>query len=161
MNYDPGRRHDMWNKIEAAQARNARRLAAHAAHARDNAVRIAKEHPFRVIGGALALGALAAVLIPKGNRRVLGRKTSALASIATKLAVDYAMNTRKAARDVSRASQERLAEVSETLMDSSESFRQEVERIASEAGDTARGLGEHVARHGAQVAKKVKTHIGR
>lgn len=160
MNYEADKQ-QMWKKIEAAQSRNARRLADHAANARDGAMRIAKEHPVRVIAGALALGALVAVFVPKGNRRRVGSKASALVSMATKLGMDYAVNTQKAAKDVSRASQERLAEVSETFMDSGESFRQEVERIATEASDTARGFGGQLAKQGAQVAKKVKTHIGR
>ncbi|WP_324742874.1 hypothetical protein U8326_05695 [Tsuneonella sp. CC-YZS046] len=160
MNYDSGRQ-AIWRKIEAAQARNTRRLAEQAASARDNVIRIAKEHPLRVIGGAVAVGVLAAVLLPKRNRRKLGRKTSALVTMATKFGLDYALSTQKAARKAGRASQKRISDLGETLMDSTESFRQEVDRIASEASGTARGIGGNLARQGTRVAEKMKARIWR
>ncbi len=159
MNYEG--RQAIWRKIEAAQARNARRLAEQAAGARDNVIRIAKEHPLRVIGGAVAVGVLAAVLLPKRNRRKLGRKTSTLVTLATKLGLDYALSTKRAARKAGQASQKRIADLGETLMDSTESLRQEVDRIASEASGTARGLGGNLARQGTRVAEKMKARIGR
>lgn len=158
---DQAGRQAIWRKIEAAQARNTKRLAEQAASARDNVIRIAKEHPLRVIGGAVALGALAAVLLPRRNRRKLGRKTSAFVTMATKLALDYALSTQKAARKAGRASRRRISDLSETLVDSTESFRQEVDRIASEAGDAARGLGEDLTKRRMRAAEKIKARIGR
>ena len=105
MNFEP-RRHELWNRIEAAQARNARKLAERAAATRDSAIRLAKEHPLKLIGGALAIGAMAALLIPKGNRRFLGRKSSALASMVARLAADYATSARTAMKSARAAGQE-------------------------------------------------------
>jgi hypothetical protein len=160
MSNDP-RRQALWQKIKSAQSRNADRFAEHAANARDNVIRIAKEHPLRVIGGAVALGALFAVILPKRNRRKLGKTGSAFVTMATKLGMDYALRAQKTAKKASHAGQKSLASFGETLMDSTESFRQDVDRIASETSDTARGIGSRLAEHGTHAVKKVKAQFGR
>lgn len=160
MNYDPGHQ-AIWQKIEAAQSRNAEKFAEYAANARVSAIRITKEHPLRVIGGAVAIGAFLAIVLPKRSRRKLGRKSSALVTMATKLGMDYALRTQKAAKKVGLVGQKSLADLSETLVDSTDSFRQDIDRIASEASGTARGFGGRLAKRGARVAEKMKAQIGR
>lgn len=151
MNFEP-RRHELWNRIEAAQARNAAKLAERAAATRDGAIRLAKEHPLKLIGGAVAVGALAAMLIPKGNRRFVGRKSSALAGLAVQLATDYAASARTAMKSARAAGQETAAGLAETLMDRATGLRQEADRLTGEASDLARDIR-------AQVAKKVSARI--
>lgn len=114
MNYEP-RRHEMWKKIEEAQARNARRLAQSAAATRDSVVGLAKEHPLKLIGGAVALGAIAALIIPKRNRKVLGSKSTALVAMASRIITDYATGRRAAARSVRQSGQEKASELGESL----------------------------------------------
>lgn len=63
---------------------------------------VAKQHPLKLIGGAVVLGAIAALIIPKRNRKILGRNYAAAAALATRIITDFERNSRAALSTASK-----------------------------------------------------------
>ena len=70
--------------VPEAKDNNIVRLPAAASNLAENrGVQFVKDHPVLTIAGGLAVGALAAALIPRRNREYVSRRTSALADAVT------------------------------------------------------------------------------
>lgn len=158
---DPDPQSDLRSRVEAANARNAQRLASRARDARDSAERIVREHPVAVIGGAIAIGAVLAAVLPRRNRRFIARKGSAIGAGTGKLLLDLAMKAAAAAASASQSSKGRIITMRESAMDSAQGMSHEIDRLASGATERTRELGENIAARGSEVAAKVRDSVSK
>lgn len=98
-----------------------------------------RDHPALVVGGGLVAGALAAALLPKGNRK----RMSGLAQAATTAGIAYG-----------RAAWERASETGHEL-------RERGEDLAGRAGEHASRLGEAAASAGHRAIDQVTDKVNK
>lgn len=158
---DPAPQTDLRSRVEAASARNVQRLAARARDARDSAEQIVREHPVAVIGGAIAIGAVLAAVLPRRNRRFIASKGAAIGSGGGKLLLELAMKAAAALAATSRSSKDRIITIGESAMDSAQGMSHEIDRLASGAAERTREMGESIAARGSEVAAKVRDSVSK
>ncbi|MEZ5688598.1 MAG: hypothetical protein R3E21_07430 [Caenibius sp.] len=152
-------RSDLRTRVEAARERNADRLANTARRVRDDAKQIVREHPVAVIGSAIAIGAVLAAFLPRRNRKFIAAKSAALGASGGKVAIDLAMKAVTAMIAAGAASRDSIKAAGNSAMDSAHGMGQELERLAVEATDKAREIGENAATRGSNVASKVRDRV--
>ena len=87
---DAERREKLRQRIAQGEERHeARRFADQARDAADSALGYAREHPLRVVAGAVAVGLVVGALTRPGRR--LGRRGGALAALAADAAIGYGL----------------------------------------------------------------------
>lgn len=138
------------------------------------AVDFAREHPLLVVAGGIAVGVIAAALLPKGAARSLGKGASALAEIGAAAAVtlgssalEKAEAARNASADFGRQALDRAdsarhssAELGRRLWESAE----QAATVAGRRGESATSdallvvseTGHRIARKAAELAAKVR-----
>jgi ElaB/YqjD/DUF883 family membrane-anchored ribosome-binding protein len=109
------KREQLRDRIEAAEARQkAREAGQRAADAADRVTSFAREHPFLLIAGGLAVGAALSTLIPKSPPRKLSARTIAFLASMAEFGVAYGREAMEAAEEAGRQSKAKLAELSST-----------------------------------------------
>ena len=162
MNANEGKRQEIKDRIEAAQARHADRegqplgemLVQKATEAKDNFTAFAKEHPVATVAGGLAVGVLISALFSNSPTRRAGRyagaKAAGLAAIGTEMAVAFAQQVMDSAANARRAGGELAEDAADTLGDTARRVKREATYRAGSANDaariTARELGKTIAR---------------
>ena len=104
-----------------------------------------KRHPFAVVGGALAVGALVSLALPKSKTRKasvkIGKdvheKSLAYGALIAELALTYSKNFLEAYDDAKKASQEKLEDAVEEAGTVSRHAKSAAMRTARDAGKKA------------------------
>lgn len=131
------------------------------------AMRFVREHPVLIIAGGIAVGALAAALIPRRSRTAIGARASGLAEAATAAGLAIARQALERAGETGaelRRQGARAASRAETL---GESARETAGRLGSVAADRAAQIvapatkaasaaGSKVAEKAADLAARVR-----
>ena len=164
-------REDISHRIETAEARNRMREAGSrqstmervgekVVEAKDSFTEFAREHPFTVVIGGLALGVAVSALFPRSPTRKaaakvggLGGKAAALASLAAEAAALYANQAFDAANDAARAGKDKLEDVGDTVGDTARHLRRDASYYADSAAHAARKASRET---GKKVRRAVK-----
>lgn len=144
------------HRVEQAQARTAARAdraAASASTAAGSAVKLIKDHPLATIGGAIAIGAIVAQVLPgkigKGSRK-RSRRALDLAAKAAALALAYGKRTTESAADSGRDNAIKLGHAGHELGDRmAEAFNHLARELGNRLGDTS----EMAQKHGSELAE--------
>lgn len=127
-------RENLKQRIAAGEARQEARelaLADRAAEARDRLTRAAREHPFLLIAGGLAIGVAISALVPRSPTRRLTRNAIGFLAMLTELGVTYSREALEDADEARRAGKEKLAELGNSLIDSASRLK---DRVLEKAG---------------------------
>ncbi len=132
------------HRVDEASARNARRIADRASEARDGAVAFVSEHPIAAVAGGIAVGALAAALLPKRSKREkaaakAAAKPAAWIGIVAQAGLAIAERSLKSARKAQRAGQRNLEHLGDRVSDGT-------------AGLRGRGHGHHLPVRGSPLS---------
>lgn len=141
-------------KVEAAKAR----LAERTGNARPvEAVKgLIEEHPVASLAAGILLGALIARAIPSRKRSTLGKKALGLATLAGKLATDYAAKAAEAGREGIQKAEAIGGSVSEKLSDGGTEARRKAVDLADIALAGAREASELALRKVNDLASKLR-----
>lgn len=123
---------------------------------------LAAEHPFALILGSLALGAVAGALLPRSAGRKLSKGAVTAASMAGKLGLIYARQAMEKAEDAA----ESLAELKETVGTGAADYSRKAADLVSETGRKASNMAEdtlasarNVGQRIGKQAIKLRSHI--
>lgn len=111
---DEQKRAKLRERIEAGERRNAERsIGDFAREAKNNAVTFARRHPLATVAGAVAIGLAIGAMTRPGRR--LGKKTGALALLASDAALAYGIKMLDGAGDAARGAGDRLGDFSDSI----------------------------------------------
>ena len=111
---DAEKREALRSKIEAGEQRQAQRsFADQAKDAADDALGFVRANPLKTVA-AVALGALVIGAMTRPGRK-LGRKTGAMAGVATDAALAYGLSLLDSAGSVAGKGQDKLANLGDTV----------------------------------------------
>lgn len=122
-------RQSLRDRIEAGEARQQARelaLSDRAADARDRLTSVAREHPFLVIAGGLALGVAISALIPRSPTRRLSKHAIGFLAMVTELGVSYSRQALDGSGDAANAGKEKLAELGNSIIDGALKLRDRI-----------------------------------
>jgi len=108
-----------------------------------------REHPVLVIAGGLAIGALAAALLPRGNRSKVIRRAVTLAEAASAAGVLLGKQAREHAGAAGQGLRERGGEAARGL-----------ERLGEAAGERLHGVIESAGAAGSKAGKRITDTAG-
>lgn len=146
-------------------------VAADAAYDEDEAANPAmsfiREHPVLIIAGGIAVGALAAALIPRRSRTALGARASGLAEAATAAGIAIARQALERAGETGAELRRQGARAASRAEELGETARERAGRLSSAAADRAAHLvapatraasaaGSKVAEKAADIAARVR-----
>lgn len=146
---DAEKREALRGKIEAGEQRHAERsFADQAKDAADSALGYVRTNPLKTVA-AVAVGALIIGAMTRPGRR-LGRKTGAIAGVATDAALAYGLSLLDTASGAASKSQDKLADFGDTVGDKARTWQSAVTREGSQLSDylvdTARRSGKRAGR---------------
>ena len=95
------------------------------------------DHPLALLAGSVVLGAIAASLMPRAWGGKLGSRMLGLATVAGELGVAYGSKALDAAAEGTRAGQDKLDDLGETLSDQSSDARRKAVELGARAGKRA------------------------
>lgn len=164
-------REDLSHRIEAGQARNRaragedrsamERAGEKAIELKDEFAEFARDHPFTVVLGGLAVGVIVSALFPRSPTRKAARKVgdfsgkaAGLAAIAGEMALAYAHHAFDAAGETARAGMDKLEDVGDSVGDRARDFKRDAAYYADSAADGAR-------RASRDAGKKVRRAMGK
>jgi ElaB/YqjD/DUF883 family membrane-anchored ribosome-binding protein len=145
------KRSQIKRKVSAAKTRNKARAepttvdraGEKAIEAKDKFSSFARQHPVVTVAGGLAIGILVSGFFrgspTRKAGRKLGKKTAALAAVATELAIAFAQQAYKTADEARRAGTDKLGDLSDTVGDRARSLSGDA---ADYAGDAAAAVGK-------------------
>jgi hypothetical protein len=121
------------------------------------ALQFVREHPVMILAGGLAIGALAAALIPRGNRSKVTSRAAALAELATSAALsigrdawDRAETAGEGLRRSGQGAARRLESASDAVLDRAGRIGgaalERAERATAPARQAARSAGKRIAK---------------
>jgi hypothetical protein len=124
----------------------------------DGAIGFIREHPLLTVAGGIALGAVAASLVPKGTSRKLARRAIGLAEVAGSLGAllgtrvrEHAGSARAELREQSGAMADRFEKLSESA---SERLSERLGGLSDVAGSRMEKLHDPIESAAGKVAKK-------
>lgn len=152
------------HRVDEASARNARRIADRASEARDGAVAFVSEHPIAAVAGGIAVGALAAALLPKRSKREkaaakAAAKPAAWIGIVAQAGLAIAERSLKSARKAQRAGQRNLEHLGDRVSDGTAGLRKGIGRFAEEAADNVRSAGQQASQQAKSVTEKIGSRL--
>lgn len=162
MSTEDTKRSRIKTKVAAAQARQKRNTAAPARkrapkdEPREDYLSMARQHPWLIVGGGIAIGAVIAALMPRGVGRRLGKQAMAAAAIGTEAAVAFSKQARDVAAEAGRDGLERLEDLGETVGDGTAELRERATRVGGAAVRQARDTGFNLAREALKLAARVR-----
>lgn len=159
---DEEKREKLREKIEAAEVRNDERtFADQAKEAVDSATEFVKERPFTAVAG-VAVVALAIGAMTRPGRR-LGRRTGALAAVATDAALAYALGALERAETAGsaalRSGSDAFEDLSDTLGQSARKIRREAAYRADVANDAVRSSARLTGRKTSRGLRNLRSKI--
>jgi hypothetical protein len=122
--------------------------------------RAVEDHPLALVAGGLALGAIAAALIPAAAGRKLGQRVLGLATVAGELGALYGHRAWDAAAEGARAGQDKLEDFGEVLAEQSADARRKAAELGSIAGKRASEIAEAAARNAREAGTSALKAIG-
>ncbi len=158
------KRDELRSRIEEAEARNAERsIADYARNARDETVSFVKRHPVAAVTGALALGAVLALAVPRRGRKFslsMGRKIGVLGTLAAEIGLNYGLNMLDAGASAARSGKNRIEEFGDTMASNARSLGRTAGERASGANDAVKTLRKSLTRKagGALRDLRSRTH---
>lgn len=152
------KRAELREKIEAGEKRNDERaFADRAKEAAETATNFAKEHPFAVIGGAIAIGLAIGAMTKPGRRAA--RRGGFLASLAAEAALAYGMHAIDRAGDVARSGQDRLEDFGDSVASSARTARRETSYLAGKASDRTTTIARTASRKAGRSVRNLRSRI--
>ncbi len=113
---------------------------------------LAGEYPWAVVLGGLAVGVVAAALLPRAAGRKLGRRALAIATVAGELGLAFSKQARDKAGEVGRDGMARLGDLSDSVGENTADLRQR----AGHAAGRARSRGLELAGRAVKLAARVR-----
>jgi len=162
------KRQQLKEKIEAAEARNqakedrslAERASEKAVAAKDEFTAFAKEHPFALVAGGLAVGVLVSAMFKRSPTRKLAEKgfaeASGLAAIGAEMALAYAQQAMSAAEEARQIGADKLGDLGDNIGDKARSLKRDAAYLADEAGDNARIMKRNT---GKAIARAIRNRL--
>lgn len=167
---DDAKKAKLTDKVTAARARPRKRAAESATAPKaatakpraakpasdNNLFRIVEDHPFAVLAGGLALGVIAAAIIPSSVSRKMGKQALALAALAGELGTSVGSKAMDAASDVSRSGREVFEEIASTVIEQGSEARRRSGDLAHTAATSVRESGESFIRKMIELAERAR-----
>lgn len=129
--------------------------------------RTLEDHPLALLAGGVALGAVAAALVPASVTRKLGSRAFGLAALIGEATALYGGKALEKGSQAARASQDRLEDLGETAADYSADARtraielgtlaaRRAIEIATDAASNARGSGGGLVKRLSELADRAR-----
>lgn len=156
------KRTELKGKVAAGQKRNKERsMGDYARDAADGATSFVKQHPIATVVGGLALGAIVASFLPGGRkvRKQASAKSAVIATALADLALTYGTQFLDSAGKATKAGQDRLGDLGETLGDSARSIGRSASETAGNARDGASSLGSELGKVATRTIRDLRSRI--
>lgn len=155
---DKDKREQLRQKIAAGEKRNAdRSLADRARDAADSATEFVKANPIKSVAGVALVALLIGAMTRPGRR--LGRKTGAMAAVATDAAIAYGLSLLDAAGDAARAGQDKLEDFGDSVGTTARGLRRKASYQADATSDAARTAARRTGRKAGRSIRDLRARL--